>query len=66
MAIGVQLARYIGLRAEETVQSAKSIKTWRKNLQDGNNTVRVVFGAKGRRPRDATIFPERKSYFHFE
>lgn len=60
MAIGVQLARYIGLRAEETVQSAKSIKTWRKNLQDGNNTFRVVFGAKGRCPRDATIFQKEK------
>lgn len=60
IAIGVQLARYIGLRAEETVQAAKSIKTWRKSLQDGNNTVRVVFGTKGGRPRDATIFQREK------
>lgn len=56
IALGIQLARYIGLRAEETVQSAKSLKTWRKSLLAGENNVRVVFGSKGGRPRDATIF----------
>jgi hypothetical protein len=60
IALGVQLARYIGLRAEETVQSAKSFKTWRKNLEAGNNNVRVVFGSKGGRPRDATVFNKEK------
>lgn len=56
IALGIQLARYIGLRAEETVQSAKSLNTWRKSLLSGENNVRVVFGSKGGRPRDATIF----------
>ncbi len=60
IALGIQLARYIGLRAEETVQSAKSLKTWRKNLEAGNNNVRVVFGSKGGRPRDATVFDKQK------
>lgn len=60
IALGVQLARYIGLRAEETVQSAKSLKTWRKSLEAGNNNVRVVFGSKGGRPRDATVFEKVK------
>ncbi|WP_215845223.1 integrase domain-containing protein [Candidatus Pantoea bituminis] len=58
--LGVQLARYIGLRAEETVQSAKSLNTWRKSLEAGGNNVRVVFGSKGGRPRDATIFEKKK------
>ncbi|TPV23671.1 integrase domain-containing protein [Pantoea anthophila] len=60
IAIGIQLARYIGLRAEETVQSAKSINTWRKSLQTGENNVRIVFGTKGGRPRDATVFQKEK------
>lgn len=60
IAIGIQLARYLGLRAEETVQSAKSINTWRKSLQAGENNVRVVFGTKGGRPRDATVFQKEK------
>ncbi|WP_337022146.1 integrase domain-containing protein [Pantoea anthophila] len=60
VALGIQLARYIGLRAEETVQSAKSLKTWRKNLEAGNNNVRVVFGSKGGRPRDASVFDKQK------
>lgn len=60
VALGIHLARYIGLRAEETVQSAKSLNTWRKNLLAGENTVRVVFGSKGGRPRDATIFERDK------
>jgi hypothetical protein len=60
IALGIQLARYIGLRAEETVQSAKSLKTWRKNLEAGNNNVRIVFGSKGGRPRDASVFDKQK------
>ncbi|HIB5931905.1 TPA: integrase domain-containing protein, partial [Klebsiella pneumoniae] len=47
-------------RAEETVQSAKSLKTWRKSLEAGNDNVRVVFGSKGGRPRDATVFEKAK------
>lgn len=60
IALGIQLARYIGLRAEETVQSAKSLNTWRKSLLAGESNVRVVFGSKGGRPRDATIFERER------
>ncbi|WP_053140940.1 integrase domain-containing protein [Erwinia billingiae] len=60
IALSIQLARYIGLRAEETVQSAKSLNTWRKTLQAGSDNLRVVFGTKGGRPRDATIFEKEK------
>ncbi|MFS7243920.1 integrase domain-containing protein [Serratia proteamaculans] len=56
VALGVQLSRYLGLRTEETVQSAKSLKTWRQALINGDDRVRVVFGTKGGRPRDTTIF----------
>lgn len=47
VALAIQLARYIGLRTEETVQSAKSLKTWQQSLLSGNERVRVVFGTKG-------------------
>jgi site-specific recombinase XerD len=60
VAIAVQLARYIGLRTEETVQSAKSIKTWRQSLLKGDERVLVVFGTKGGRSRDTTVFNREK------
>ncbi|CAI1888449.1 MULTISPECIES: integrase domain-containing protein [Serratia] len=60
VALGVQLSRYLGLRTEETVQSAKSLKTWRQALINGNDRVRVVFGTKGGRSRDTTIFNREK------
>ncbi|EBK6837837.1 DNA-binding protein [Salmonella enterica] len=60
VALAVQLARYIGLRTEETVQSAKSLKTWQQSLLSGNERVRVVFGTKGGRPRETTIFDREK------
>jgi len=63
VAIGVQLARYIGLRAEEVVQSAKSLKTWKQTLAAGENKISVVFGSKGGRARDVTIF-EREKVMH--
>lgn len=60
VSLAVQLARYIGLRTEEAVQSAKSLKTWRQSLLKGDERVRVVFGTKGGRPRDTTIFDREK------
>lgn len=60
VALAVQLARYIGLRTEETVQSAKSLRTWRQLLLKGDERVRVVFGTKGGRPRDTTVFDREK------
>ncbi|TPW38380.1 DNA-binding protein [Mixta tenebrionis] len=60
VALAVQLARYIGLRTEETVQSAKSLRTWRQSLLKGDERVCVVFGTKGGRPRETTVFDRDK------
>ena len=59
-ALIVELSRYIGLRTEEAVQSAKSLKTWQSDLQKGNERIRVVFGTKGGRVRESTIFDREK------
>ncbi|MFY7114709.1 integrase domain-containing protein [Enterobacter cloacae complex sp. SHL020] len=55
VACALRLSRLLGLRTEETVQSAKSLKTWQKMLLTGNEKIRVVFGTKGGRPRDTTV-----------
>ncbi|BAK12590.1 integrase [Pantoea ananatis AJ13355] len=55
IACAMKLSRLLGLRTEETVQSVKSLQTWKKALQNGDEKVRVVFGTKGGRPRDTTI-----------
>ncbi|HEE9883356.1 TPA: integrase domain-containing protein [Citrobacter braakii] len=60
VALAVQLSRYLGLRTEETVQSAKSLKTWKQSLINNNERVRVVFGTKGGRPRETTVFNREK------
>ncbi|EPB9671022.1 integrase domain-containing protein [Yersinia enterocolitica] len=54
-AAAMQLARVMGLRTEEAVQSAKSLATWRAALLRNDIRLRVVFGTKGGRPRDTTI-----------
>ncbi|MGP1065238.1 integrase domain-containing protein [Serratia sp. CY56810] len=60
VALGIQLARYLGLRTEETIQSAKSLKTWHSELLKGNERIRVVFGTKGGRVRETTAFNKEK------
>lgn len=60
VAIAIQLARYLGLRTEEAVQSVKSLKTWRQSIINHHQRVRVVFGTKGGRPRDTTILNKEK------
>ncbi|QNK33243.1 integrase domain-containing protein [Serratia sp. JUb9] len=60
VAIGVQLSRYLGLRTEETVQSAKSLKTWKQAILNGNDRVKVIFGTKGGRARETTVFNREK------
>lgn len=60
VALAVELSRYAGLRTEEAVQSAKSLKTWRQSLINGSDRVQVVFGTKGGRPRETTIFDREK------
>ena len=55
VALAIEIARYLGLRTEEAVQSAKSLKTWQQALARGDERLRVVFGTKGGRPRDTTV-----------
>jgi site-specific recombinase XerD len=55
VALAMEIARYLGLRTEEAVQSAKSLKTWQKALERGDERLRIVFGTKGGRPRDTTV-----------
>lgn len=55
VALAMEIARYIGLRTEEAVQSAKSLKTWQQALARGDERLRIVFGTKGGRPRDTTV-----------
>lgn len=49
-----QLERWLGLRGEEAVQSNKSLLMWEKQLSK-DDTVRVIYGTKGGRPRDVRI-----------
>lgn len=51
----LQLSRSLGLRAEEAVQSVKSLVTWQKQIDAGRNSVTVIFGTKGGRPRETAI-----------
>ncbi|EEQ7297780.1 integrase [Escherichia coli] len=51
----VKLSRYLGLRNEEAIQSAKSLRTWKKALQRGDEKIRVIFGTKGGWERMTTV-----------
>lgn len=55
VACAISLSRLLGLRTEETIQSVKSLHTWKRSLEKGDTKVRIVFGTKGGRPRDTTI-----------
>ncbi|QIQ22173.1 integrase domain-containing protein [Zophobihabitans entericus] len=55
LAVTIQLARQLGLRSEEAVQSIHSLKTWKKALEQGKAHVNVVFGTKGGRARDSVV-----------
>ncbi|MFD1261643.1 integrase domain-containing protein [Entomomonas asaccharolytica] len=56
----LQLSRYLGLRGEEAVQSIQSLKTWQKAISQGKDTVTVVYGTKGGRPRQTRIINQDK------
>ncbi|AWK44000.1 DNA-binding protein [Photorhabdus laumondii subsp. laumondii] len=51
----LQLARLLGLRSQEAVQCASSLKTWEKQLERNQSTLTIVFGTKGGRPRETRI-----------
>lgn len=55
LAVTIRLARVLGLRGEEAVQSTQSLKTWQTAINDGKEKLRIVFGTKGNRPRDTLI-----------
>ncbi|HBC5673672.1 TPA: integrase domain-containing protein [Citrobacter koseri] len=63
VACALRLSRLLGLRTEETVQSAKSLRTWQKALSNGDEKIRVVFGTKGGRPRDTTVLDREATLF---
>ena len=56
----VLLERHLGLRGEEAVQSCKSLKTWKKQLELGDR-VRVIFGTKGGKARDTRVVSVEKA-----
>ena len=49
---GLKLCCYLGLRGAEAVRCTQSLKTWQKDINAGKDTLRIVFGTKGKRPRD--------------
>lgn len=55
LAAALELSRLMGLRSQEAVQSAQSLKTWRQALERGDTRLTVVFGTKGGRPRETII-----------
>lgn len=55
LAAVLELSRLMGLRSQEAVQSARSLKTWQQALDRGDSRLTVVFGTKGGRPRETVI-----------
>ncbi|PJR62903.1 DNA-binding protein [Raoultella sp. T31] len=55
LATALEIARLMGLRSQEAVQSSQSLKTWLKAIERGETRLKVVFGTKGGRPRYTTI-----------
>ncbi|AOM41012.1 integrase domain-containing protein [Xenorhabdus hominickii] len=59
----MQLAYVLGLRTKEAVEAYKSLTTWKKALENGHPSVRVVFGTKGGRLRQ-TVILDREALQH--
>ncbi|WP_448885246.1 integrase domain-containing protein [Citrobacter telavivensis] len=55
LAAALEIARLMGLRSQEAVQSSQSLKTWLKTIERGETRLKVVFGTKGGRPRYTTL-----------
>lgn len=55
VAAAMLLSYTLGLRNKEAVEACKSIKTWKRAIESGQNSVRIVFGTKGGRPRNTLI-----------
>ncbi|WP_426578589.1 integrase domain-containing protein [Xenorhabdus stockiae] len=54
-AVTLKLARLLGLRSQEAVQCSASLKSWRKQLEQQEPKLHVVFGTKGGRPRQTRV-----------
>ncbi|KLU14763.1 MULTISPECIES: integrase domain-containing protein [Xenorhabdus] len=54
-AVTLKLARLLGLRSQEAVQCSASLKSWRKQLDQPEPKLHVVFGTKGGRPRQTRV-----------
>lgn len=50
LAAALELARLMGLRSQEAVQSVQSLKTWKQAIERSDTRLTVVFGTKGGRP----------------
>ncbi|STK88622.1 DNA-binding prophage protein [Escherichia coli] len=55
LAAALEFSRLMGLRSQEAVQSAQSLRTWKQSLERGEPRLTVVFGTKGGRPRETVI-----------
>ncbi len=55
LAAALEIARLMGLRSQEAVQSSQSLKTWLKAISRGETRLKVVFGTKCGRPRYTTV-----------
>ncbi|MFE8147643.1 integrase domain-containing protein [Brenneria goodwinii] len=55
MAAALELSRLMGLRSQEAVQCAQSLRTWEQALERDESRLTVVFGTKGGRPRETII-----------
>nr|WP_113867433.1 integrase domain-containing protein [Brenneria salicis]NMN92003.1 site-specific recombinase XerD [Brenneria salicis ATCC 15712 = DSM 30166]RBP61312.1 site-specific recombinase XerD [Brenneria salicis ATCC 15712 = DSM 30166]RLM30310.1 DNA-binding protein [Brenneria salicis ATCC 15712 = DSM 30166] len=55
VAAALELSRLMGLRSQEAVQCAQSLRTWKQALERGETLLTVVFGTKGGRPRETII-----------
>ncbi|OSN06566.1 DNA-binding protein [Lonsdalea iberica] len=55
MAVVLELSRLMGLRSQEAVQCAQSLRTWKQALERGEIRLTVVFGTKGGRPRETVV-----------
>lgn len=55
MAAALELSRLMGLRSQEAVQCAQSLRTWKQALERGETRITVVFGTKGGRSRETII-----------
>jgi len=55
VACAIGLGRELGLRAEESAQSFKSLQTWNRQLASGEKKLTVVFGTKTGRSREIFV-----------